>query len=129
MIWLSDKQINYLHCEFIKATGGSDGIRDDNLLQAALLSPLQTYNSVELFPSTIEKAVRLACGLTQNHPFIDGNKRIGAHAMLVTLKLNGISLSFTQQELSGIFLRLAASEISFAELNVWVHSHLSVQKI
>lgn len=49
--------------------------------------------------------------------------------MLVTLKLNGISLSFTQQELSGIFLRLAASEISFAELNVWVHSHLSVQKI
>ncbi len=61
MIWLSDKQINYLHCELIKATGGSDGIRDDNLLQAALLSPLQTYNSVELFPSTIEKAVRLAC--------------------------------------------------------------------
>ena len=111
-----------------KGNGGSDGIRDDNLLQAALLSPLQTYNSVELFPSTIEKAVRLACGLTQNHPFIDGNKRIGAHAMLVTLKLNGISLSFTQQELSGIFLRLAASEISFAELNVWVHSHLSVQK-
>lgn len=46
MIWLSDKQINYLHCELIKATGGLDGLRDDNLLQAALLSPLQTYNSV-----------------------------------------------------------------------------------
>lgn len=129
MIWLSDEQIKYLHSELIKATGGLDGLRDDNLLHAALLSPLQTYSSVELFPTVVEKATRLACGLTQNHPFIDGNKRIGAHAMLVTLKLNGISLSFTQQELSDMFLRLAASEISFTELNAWVHLHISEQKI
>lgn len=129
MIWLWDKQIKYLHNELIKATGGLDGLRDDNLFQAALLSPLQTYSSVELFPTVVEKAARLACGLTQNHPFIDGNKRIGAHAMLVTLKLNGISLSFTQQELSDMFLRLAASEISFTELNAWVHLHISEQKI
>lgn len=129
MIWLSDKQIKYLHSELIKVTGGLDGIRDDNLLQAALQSPLLTYGSVELFPTVIEKAARLACGLTQNHPFVDGNKRIGAHAMLVTLKLNGISLSFTQQELSDMFLRLAASELSFTELNAWVHSHISKWKI
>lgn len=129
MIWLSDKQIKYLHSKLIKATGGLDGLRDDNLLQAALLSPLQTYSSSELFPTVVEIATRLACGLTQNHPFVDGNKRIGAHAMLVTLKLNGISLSFTQQELSNMFLRLAASEISFTELNAWVHSHTPKQKI
>lgn len=103
MIWLSEHQVLYLHSELVKATGGSDGLRDDNLLQSALLSPMQTYSSVELFPSLIDKAVRLACGLTQNHPFIDGNKRIGTHAMLVTLKLNGISLSYTQQELSSVF--------------------------
>ena len=88
MIWLSKDQVLYLHSELIKSTGGLDGLRDDNLLQSALLSPMQTYNSVELFPSLIDKAVRLACGLTQNHPFIDGNKRIGAHAMLVTLKFS-----------------------------------------
>lgn len=129
MIWISENQLLFLHKELIKATGGSDGLRDDNLLQAALLSPLQTYDSVELFPTVVEKAVRLACGLTQNHPFVDGNKRIGAHAMLVTLKLNGVSLSFTQQELSDIFLSLAASEISFTELNNWVHSHLPARKI
>ena len=129
MIWLSDRQIKYLHSELIKVTGGLDGLRDDNLLQAALLSPLPTYGLVELFPTVIEKAARLACGLTQNHPFVDGNKRIGAHAMLVTLKLNGISLSFTQQELSDIFLRLTASEISFTELNAWVHSHISKWEI
>lgn len=124
MIWLSEEQVLYLHSELIKATGGLDGVRDDNLLQSALLSPMQTYNSVELFPSLIDKAVRLACGLTQNHPFIDGNKRIGAHAMLVTLKLNGISLSYTQQELSSVFLELASGEIAYEELKVWVQSHI-----
>lgn len=50
MIWLSRDQIVYLHSELIKATGGSDGLRDDNLLRSALLSPMQTYNSIELFP-------------------------------------------------------------------------------
>ena len=125
MIWLSEDQVLYLHSELIKATGGLDGLRDNSLLQSALLSPMQTYNSVELFPSLIDKAVRLACGLTQNHPFIDGNKRIGAHAMLVTLKLNGISLSYTQQELSSVFLELASGEIAYEELKVWVMSHIS----
>lgn len=124
MIWLSKDQVLYLHSELIKATGGLDGLRDDNLLQSALLSPMQTYNSIELFPSLIDKAIRLACGLTQNHPFIDGNKRIGAHAMLVTLKLNGISLSYTQQELSSVFLKLASGEIAYEELKVWVQTHI-----
>lgn len=125
MIWLSCDQVVYLHSELIKATGGLDGIRDNSLLQSALLSPMQTYNSIDLFPSLIDKAVRLACGLTQNHPFIDGNKRISAHAMLVTLKLNGISLSYTQQELSSTFLKLAAGEIAYDELKGWVQSHIN----
>ena len=125
MIWLSCDQVVYLHSELITATGGLDGIRDNSLLQSALLSPMQTYNSIDLFPSLIDKAVRLACGLTQNHPFIDGNKRISAHAMLVTLKLNGISLSYTQQELSSTFLKLAAGEIAYDELKGWVQSHIN----
>lgn len=128
MIWLSEHQVLYLHSELVKATGGSDELRDDNLLQSALLSPMQTYSSVELFPSLIDKAVRLACGLTQNHPFIDGNKRIGAHAMLVTLKLNGISLSYTQQELSSVFWKLASGEIAYEELKVWVRSHIGSEE-
>ena len=127
MIWLSFEQILYLHSELINATGGSDGLRDENLLRSALLAPMQTYNEIELFPSLIDKAARLACGLTQNHPFIDGNKRIGAHAMLVILKLNGISLEYTQQELSAVFLQLAAGEIDFDELKEWVVSHMQKQ--
>ena len=124
MIWLSEKQILFLHDKLIEATGGSADLRDESLLQSALLSPLQTYNSVELFPSPVEKAARLACGLTQNHPFVDGNKRIGAHAALVTLKLNGVTLSYTQKELSDVFLTLASGKLSFEELRDWMNLHV-----
>lgn len=91
-------------------------MRDDNLLQSALTSPMQTYDNTKLFPTLIDKAVRLACGLTQNHPFIDGNKRISAHAMLVVLALNGVSLTYSQTELSDIFLQLASGQINYEKL-------------
>lgn len=125
MIWLTKEQLVMLHGEIMQATGGLDGLRDDNLLQSALLSPMQTYDGTALFPSIVDKAARLACGLTQNHPFIDGNKRIGVHAMLVVLALNGISLNFTQNELSDVFLQLATGQIDFEFLRSWAHSRLA----
>lgn len=128
MIWLSKEQIIYLHGELIKATGGSDGLREENLLESALLAPMQTYDGAELFPSVTEKATRLAYGLTVFHPFIDGNKRIGAHAMLVVLELNGIRLQYTQKELSDIFLALAASETDYDALLAWVKEHMATDK-
>lgn len=124
MTWLTEEQLIYLHDELIRATGGNQGLRDKNLLQSALYSPLQTFDSSELFPTIRQKAARLACGLTQNHPFVDGNKRIGAHAMLVVLELNGIQLHYTQRELADTFLRLAASEIGYDELLAWLTSHI-----
>lgn len=65
MIWLSKEQVLYLHSELIQATGGLDGLRDDNLLQSALLSPMQTYDDTELFPTLIDKAVRLASSVIE----------------------------------------------------------------
>ncbi len=129
MIWLSKEQIVYLHSELIKETGGLDGLRDDGILQSALQAPMQTYESKELFPSVIEKSARLACGLTQFHPFIDGNKRIGAHAMLVILELNGFSVTYTQKELSEVFLRLAAGECDYEELRDWLRAHIKSEKL
>ncbi len=85
---------------------------------------MQTYDDIELYPTLIDKAARLAYGLTQNHPFIDGNKRIGAHAMLVVLVLNGVSLVYTQKELSDVFLQLASGRIDFEKLKEWVYAHL-----
>ena len=92
-------------------------------MDSAIAAPFQTFDSTELFQSVHEKAARMACGLVQNHPFLDGNKRIGAHAMLVFLALNGISLFYTQDELASVFLKMAASEIDYDILLQWVIDH------
>ena len=89
MIRLNQKQILMMHSQLIKETGGTDGIRDKNLLSSALETPFQTFAGEELFPSIQAKAARLCYGLVKNHAMLDGNKRIGVHAMLVFLALNG----------------------------------------
>ena len=76
-----------LHTQLIQQTGGSDGVRDYNLLDSALETPFQSFGGDELYPTIQAKAVRLGYGLIKNHCMIDGNKRIGTHAMLVFLAL------------------------------------------
>ncbi len=100
MIKLTKEQILLLHTQLIETTGGSDGIRDLCLLESALESPFQSYGGEELYPSIQAKAARLCYGLVKNHAMIDGNKRIGCHAMLVFLELNGYEMEYTQKELS-----------------------------
>ena len=86
---LSKEQVLMLHSQLIESFGGSDGVRDENLLDSALESPFQTFDGEELYPTLQAKAARLGYGLIKNHCMIDGNKRIGAHAMLVFLELSG----------------------------------------
>jgi len=122
---LTKKQILVLHRELIEAHGGSSGIRDDGLLESALAAPFQTFGGQPMFPTVQQKAVRLGYGLIMNHPFVDGNKRIGAHAMLTVLAMNGIELDYTQRELYELIMKTAASEASFEELLKWVLDHES----
>lgn len=79
---LSKRQVVMLHEQLIRETGGTAGIRDDGLLESALEAPFQEFGGVSVYPSVQQKAARLGFGLVKNHPFVDGNKRIGAHAML-----------------------------------------------
>lgn len=123
MIRLSQKQILMMHSQLIKETGGTDGVRDENLLLSALEAPFQTFAGEELFPSVQAKAARLCYGLVKNHAMLDGNKRIGAHAMLVFLALNGYELAYTQQELIDIILSVAADKIEYKELLQWIIKH------
>ena len=78
MIRLSYDEILSLHSKLVQRYGGSDGIHDARALDAALNTPFQTFGGMELYPTVIDKAVRLAYGMITDHPFIDGNKRIGA---------------------------------------------------
>ena len=123
MIRLSKSQILLIHDQLISETGGSSGLRDEGMLDSALNAPFQTFGGEDVYPSLQQKAARLCFGLVKNHPFIDGNKRIGAHAMLVFLALNGIELQYSQTELSDIILQLAAGEIDTEDLLYWILSH------
>ena len=96
---LTAEQVLTMHSELIAEYGGTPGILDRNLFESALVSPFQSFDGHDLFPSVQQKAVRLGFGLIVNHSFCDGNKRIGAHAMLVTLAMNEIELEYTQDKL------------------------------
>ena len=120
---LSKRQILMLHRQLIEQTGGSDGIRDEGLLDSAMAAPFQSFDNADAYPSLQQKAARLCFGLVKNHPFIDGNKRIGAHAMLVFLAVNGVELTYTQTELSDIILQVAASEKEYPDLLDWLIRH------
>lgn len=120
---LSKRQILLLHEQLVIQSGGSAGIRDEALLDSALNAPFQSFGREDAFPSLQQKAARLGFGLVKNHPFIDGNKRIGAHAMLVFLAVNGIELEYTQEELSDIILQVAAGETDYTGLLNWLIGH------
>lgn len=123
MIMLTKEQILLLHTQLIEITGGSYGIRDADLLESALESPFQSYGGVELYPSIQAKAARLCYGLVKNHAMIDGNKRIGCHAMLVFLALNGYEIEYTQKELSDLILDVAADRKQYEDILQWLLVH------
>ena len=120
---LTKKQIITLHAQLIKETGGMDGIRDEGLFDSAILCPFQSFDGKELYPTVLEKGARLGFELIHNHAFIDGNKRIGTHAMLVFLALNGFSFSYTQKELTEIILSVASGKKNYKDLLLWLQSH------
>lgn len=123
MIRLSKRQVLLLHQELVRETGGLDGLREDALLDSALAAPFQSFGDQSLFPSVEQKAARLGYGLVKNHPFLDGNKRTGAHVMLVFLALNGVELEYTQQELVDIILTVAAGTNDLDDLHQWILDH------
>lgn len=120
---LSKDHILMLHTQLIHQTGGSNGIRDFNLLESSIESPFQSFDGKELYPTVQAKAARLGYCLVKNHCMLDGNKRIGAHAMLVFLSLNGIELSYTQKELYEIILDVAGGKAEYENLLDWILSH------
>lgn len=120
---LNKRQLLMLHEQLIRQTGGMQGIRDEGLLDSALNAPFQGFGDADAFPSLQQKAARLCFGLVMNHPFVDGNKRIGTHVMLVFLALNGVELTYTQRELVDAILQVAAGETGYDELLEWLICH------
>ncbi len=120
---LSKEQVLLLHSQLIEEFGGSDGVRDYNLLDSALENPFQSFAGEELYPTIQAKAARLGFGLIKNHPMLDGNKRLGTHTMLVFLAVNGIEMRYTQKELYETILSVAAGSLDYEGLLQWILDH------
>ena len=123
MIFFSFEQVLKLHSSLIEKTGGMDGVRDKNLLDSALKAPFQTFGGNELYPDVYDKASQLCYSLIENHPFADGNKRIGVHLTLLFLKLNNAEIEYTQKELSDFGLSVASGKMSKDEIKAWLLAH------
>lgn len=107
----------------IEETGGSFGIRDENLLNSALNGVFQTFDGKDLYHTKEEKGAMLGYTLISNHAFVDGNKRIGVYVMLTFLEVNGIRIKCTDRELIELGLGVAAGEIKYEALLDWILDH------
>ena len=121
---LTKEQIKMLHSALVERYGGQDGLRDEGMLYSALNAPFQTFSGSELNPDLLSKAARLAFGLIANHPFIDGNKRIGTHAILIFLRLNNVELEYDDDELIALILGMAAGENGDKTILEWLKKHI-----
>lgn len=122
---LSIEDVLELHSRILEQTGGAVGVRDRPALESSLAQPHQTFDGEELYPSIPDKAAALGFFLVRNHPFVDGNKRIGHAALEVTLVLNGFELFASVDEQEQVMLSLAAGEMSRLEFTTWVTQHLT----
>lgn len=120
---LTMQQVLLLHEQLLEVFGGTAGIRDEGLLESTLVVPFQTFGGQNPYPSVQAKAAQLGFGLVRNHPFMDGNKRIGAHVILLFLTLNRMDLSYSQQELIDVISSAAAGQANAASLLQWIIHH------
>jgi len=128
MITLTKEQVLLLHKAIYDRYGGSYGVRDEGLLDSALEAPFQTFGGQDLYPGDMDKIVRFGYGLIGNHPFHDGNKRIGALALLTLLELNDYLINATEKELSDIIYDVASGRDgkSYEDFLSWVNAHTGV---
>lgn len=124
MITLDKEQIKRLHQKLLDATGGLDGLRDEKMLESALSAAFQTFDGLELYPSTTAKIARIGYGLVCNHPFVDGNKRIGTYVMLVLLELNKMEIDFSDADVVRMGLDLASGKMTDKQLLDFILEHL-----
>lgn len=120
--WLSRLVVDAIHADQIREHGGLPGIRDDNALESALARPQQEWHYGDS-PDIAALAAAYAFGLTRNHPYRDGNKRIGFLAMVTFLGINGYDFTATEADVVASILTLAEGKLTEEELAAWVREH------
>ncbi len=120
MNYLSPAQLLFIHDRLIAETGSMPGVRDVGLLVSAAARPQATFDGEDLYPTLYLKAAALMDSLTNNHPFVDGNKRVGITATGLFLQLNGQRLFVSNAELEVFTLHVAQGNSSIEEIAAWL---------
>ena len=126
MNYLSVKQLLFLHMMLIDSTGGTQGVRDVGLLEAAAARPRATYGSVELDPDIFDKAAALMHSLILNHPVIDGNKRLSIAAAGLFLERNRYRLIASNEALEAFTLEVAQGLQDVPAIAKWLSENSKV---
>ncbi len=124
MRYISLAEVVELHRRVIEVSGGSHGVRDLGAIESAVAQPRMSFGGDELYPGVVEKAAALCFSLVKNHPFVDGNKRVGHAALETFLVLNGFELNATIDEQEHLMLTLAAGGLDRSALVRWISERL-----
>ena len=122
--YLSLEQVLDLHRRQIRRFGGAHGLRDRGALEAAVVRPQMTFGGEDLYPEIADKAAALMHSLVMNHPFVDGNKRAGAHACILFLLANEVEPLFSAAELTEITLAVAQGSLNAEALAIWLRQRI-----
>ncbi|ACL68784.1 type II toxin-antitoxin system death-on-curing family toxin [Halothermothrix orenii] len=123
--FIPKKVILYFYDQLLQTYGGKHGIRDEKLLDSALEQPKATYEGKYLHDTLMDMAAAYGYHLCNNHPFIDGNKRIALVAMDVFLQRNGYEIVASEKETYKIMIKLSAGQLSKKELTKWLEKNTS----
>ena len=122
-VFLSLDEVIEIHRDMIERYGGSAGIRDMGLLQSAVAMPRAGFGGDFLHADLFEMASAYLFHIVRNHPFTDGNKRVGAAAALVFLELNGVEVKVSNELLAATVLDLAQAKIAKAAIADFLKMH------
>jgi len=123
MRYLSISEVLELHERIIASSGGTTGVRDLGALESAVSQPHATFDQKDLYPDLVTKAAALCFSLVMNHPFLDGNKRIGHAAMETFLILNGMEIESSIDDQEKTILNLASGKLDRAGFTDWLKKH------
>ena len=120
---ISRNEVIEIHSILIERFGGSNGIRDNDLLDSALNRPYQTFDGKELYPTPIAKAAAIIESIVKNHPFIDGNKRTGYVLARLILMNENIDILANQEQKYQFVISISTGDLTFEEIKDWLEKN------
>ena len=118
------EEVVAIHFRITEKTGGSQGVRDWDLLSSALGRPQATFGGEDLYPDIFLKAAALVQSLSSNHPFVDGNKRTALATLEYFLYLNGLKLEAKQREKVDFTLWTENEKPKLEQIASWIQKHI-----